>query len=586
MRRRHGSGPLLVFGPRSLDYDFGPSHPLTPLRFGPGIDLLRAIGAAPSVAPEPASDAELRTVHAAAYIDLVRAFSTDSDRRAAMGIGHSDNPPFAGMHEASAAVAGGSLRGIEAILRGDVEHAHHPGGGLHHAMPSAASGFCIYDDPALAVVRARADGLRVLYIDLDVHHGDGVQAICERDPGVLTLSLHESGRYLFPGTGFIHESGEGDAAGTSVNLPFEPYTGEQAWLTAVRGLVPSLAAVFGPDIVVSQHGADSHAWDPLAHLRVTTTAMGEAARIVDGVAHRWAGGRWLATGGGGYDAYRVVPRTWALTWLAGAHREPPDATPVEWRERWSAAAARFGTPGMPAALTDAPNAGSPVDPAQAAADVRSLATLERVRTALLPRLVQEAEDRGWWRPGIRWAGREIVAGIGEALAPVAAAGDARGSAVVRALAVGDVGRLTLASRTMPPFDPEDGRALLAAALAGGARMAAAITGDTIVGVAVAAPARGEPRVESLLALGVAPESRGGGLGRALLSALLDGRAPGVSMEARVGVAERDVVEPLPVDERMAMARRVLLGAGFELRPPSPDVLRDDPRAIEARFGPR
>jgi acetoin utilization protein AcuC len=163
-------------------------------------------------------------------------------------------------------------------------------------MPDRASGFCIYDDPALAVARARIDGLRVLYVDLDVHHGDGVQAIFYDDPGVLTLSFHETGRYLFPGTGEVDELGEGIAAGTSLNVPLQPGTGEGAWLTAIRSLVPEVAAAFGPDLVVSQHGADSHAFDPLAHLRVTTTAMGEVARLVDAVAHRYAGGRWLATG--------------------------------------------------------------------------------------------------------------------------------------------------------------------------------------------------------------------------------------------------------------------------------------------------
>jgi acetoin utilization protein AcuC len=590
MRIRDGSGPLLVFGPRSLAYDFGASHPLTPLRFGPGIDLLRAVGAVPSVAPEPASDAELRAVHAAGYIDAVRAFSADPSRPGAMGIGLSDNPAFAGMHEAAASVAGGSLRAMEAILRGEVEHAQHPGGGLHHAMRSAASGFCIYDDPALAVVRGRADGLRVLYVDLDVHHGDGVQAICLPDPGVLTVSLHESGRYLFPGTGFPDEAGEGTAAGTAVNLPFEPYAGDDAWIAAVRALVPSLAAVFGPDVVVSQHGADSHAWDPLAHLRVTTTAMAEAARIVDAVAHRWAGGRWLATGGGGYDIYRVVPRAWALTWLAGAHREPPDVTPVEWRERWAADAARFGIPGMPGAFEDAPNVGTPVDSAQAAAEARSLAMLERVRVALLPRLIREAEDRGWWWPGLAWAGRSLVPGAGAALPAVESRGGARvaarGTPMVRALEAGDLDRLRLDSRTVPPFDPEDGRSLLAAALAGGARVFAAIDGVEVAGVGVAAPSLGEAGVESLLALGVAPAYRASGLGRALLRALVDGRPPGTRMEAHVGVAERDVVEPLAVETRIGVARRLLAEAGFEIRPPSPDIARDDPRAIAARLGTR
>ena len=188
------------------------------------------------------------------------------------------------MHEASAAVAGGSIRAIEAILRGDVEHAQHPGGGLHHAMPERASGFCIYDDPALAIARARRDGLRVMYIDLDVHHGDGVQAMHWDDPGVLTFSIHETGRALFPGTGDVDEVGEGVAAGTSVNVPLPPATGEGAWLGAVTPLLPELAATFAPDLIVSQHGADSHAWDPLAHSNVTTTAHGAAARLVD--AHR------------------------------------------------------------------------------------------------------------------------------------------------------------------------------------------------------------------------------------------------------------------------------------------------------------
>ena len=261
----------------------------------------------------------------ARYLEAVKRFSVDPYGFPEAGIGEGgDCPPFAGMHEASAAVAGGSLRAVEAILRGDVEHAQHPGGGLHHAMPERASGFCIYDDPALAIARARRDGLRVLYIDLDVHHGDGVQAIHWDDPGVLTVSFHETGRALFPGTGDVDEVGEGVAAGTSVNVPLPPGTGERAWLAAVALLLPELAATFAPDLIVSQHGADSHAWDPLAHLNVTTTAHGAAARLVDTLAHRHARGRWLATGGGGYDAYRVVPRTWALTWLAGAHREVPD----------------------------------------------------------------------------------------------------------------------------------------------------------------------------------------------------------------------------------------------------------------------
>ncbi len=308
---------LLVFGPRSTDYDFGPGHPLTPRRFGPGIDLLRAVGAEPGLAPEPATDEELRLCHSRHYLDVVKRFSADPYGFSEAGIGDGgDDPPFPDMHEAAAAVAGGSIRAMEAILRGDAEHAQHPGGGLHHAMADHASGFCIYDDPALAIARARRDGHRVLYIDLDVHHGDGVQALHWADPGVLTFSIHESGRTLFPGTGDVGEVGHGPAAGTAVNLPLPAGTGAATWIAAIRLVLPEVAATFGPDVIVSQHGADSHAWDPLAHLEVTTTAMGEAARLVDTLAHRHAGGRWLATGGGGYDAYRVVPRAWALD-LAG-----------------------------------------------------------------------------------------------------------------------------------------------------------------------------------------------------------------------------------------------------------------------------
>ena len=379
--------PLLVFGPRSLDYDFGPAHPFTPRRFGPGISLLEAIGATPGLAPEPATDAELRLSHARHYLDVVKRFSEIDhgwmEAEAGIGAG-GDDPPFHGMHDAAAAVAGGSLRAVEAIIRGDVAHAFHPGGGLHHAMPSRAAGFCIYNDPALAIARARVEGLRVMYVDLDVHHGDGVEAIHAADPGVLTVSFHESGRYLFPGTGFADEIGEGAAAGTVVNVPLPPATGDGAWLTAVTSLLPELASEFRPDILVSQHGADSHAWDPLAHLANSVGAMGAAARLVHDLAHEHAGGRWLATGGGGYDVYRVVPRSWSLVWLAAAHRDVPDETPIAWRERWAVEAARFGQAPLPLTFDDPPTA---TEPATSREITR---TVEGVRSRVVPLLREVA----------------------------------------------------------------------------------------------------------------------------------------------------------------------------------------------------
>ncbi len=541
---------LLVFGPRSRAYDFGPSHPLTPRRFGPGIDLLRSLGAEPGLAPEPAPDTDLLLCHERRYLEIVKRFSASpfgEDARAGIGEG-GDDPPFAGMHEAGAAVAGGSLRAVEAILAGEEEHAFHPGGGLHHAMPGRASGFCIYNDPALAIARARQDGLRVLYVDLDVHHGDGVQAIHWDDPGVLTLSVHESGRYLFPGTGGAGELGEGVAAGTAVNVPLEPGTGEVAWLQAVRALLPELAAAFGPDLIVSQHGADSHAWDPLAHLRVTTTAMGEAARLVDAVAHRYARGRWLATGGGGYDAYRVVPRMWSLVWLAGAHLGVPTATSPAWRDSWAAEASRYGQAPLPTAFEDAPNAALPVDAGQLAAEERSRATTALARRLVVPRLLREARNRRWWDP---------LAAVSSSEPPPEAA-QRNDPAILTGVAADTWSRLTLAPRVVAPADPAAGHALILAAIRDGAEVSATVAGDLVVGLVMAGPAAPDgPR--DLLALGVAPAYRRAGLATRLLAASAADRA-------EVTLAERDPFEPLDVGLRGAIATRLLQRAGFDVRP--------------------
>jgi acetoin utilization protein AcuC len=553
------SGPLLVFGPNSGTYDFGPQHPLTPRRFGPGIDLLEHVGARPGLAPEPAADEDLLLCHTARYIAAVKRLSTDPWGPPEAGIGPGgDNPSFAGMHKAGASVAGGSLRAIEAVLRGDAEHAFHPGGGLHHAMPDRASGFCIYDDPALAISRVRREGLRVLYLDFDVHHGDGVQAIHWADPGVLTLSFHESGRYLFPGTGFVGEIGEGEAAGTSLNVPFEPGAGEDAWIAAVSSLVPAVAASFGPDVVVSQHGCDTHAWDPLAHLRLTTTAMGEAARIVDRVAHRWAGGRWLSTGGGGYDAYRVVPRAWSLVWLAGAHLPAPASTPIAWRERWAAEAIRFGQAPLPSAFIDEPNAGEPVSAEQRAAEEASLAGLGLVQMVAVPALLREAAARGWWDP---------LAHHGPlSKAPSGAA------TLLDPLTATDLERLTIAPRVIAPFDPGAAKELLLTALGAGSVAVAAVAGDAIVGLVLAAGGR-------LLAVGVTPAYRRQGLAGALLKALA-ARVDG-ELEAIITVAERDPVEPLDHALRASIARRLLERARFRLEPTPAPLVRSDPQALRA-----
>lgn len=366
--------PLVVFGEIVRTYDFGPGHPLTPRRFGPGIDLLRQVGAERFLEPAIATDEQLQRLHDRAYVEQVRSFSEDPDQPSGMGIGPGDCPAFSGMHDASAAIAGGSIEAVRQILAGAAKHAFNPGGGLHHAMASRASGFCIYNDVALGVAAARDAGHRVLYVDLDVHHGDGTQALFWDDPEVLTLSIHETGNSLFPGTGFLDETGGPGAEGTAVNLPLEPYSGDPSWWPIVESAVPALADAFQPTFLVTQHGCDSHAWDPLAHLRVTTASYARAVKFLDEIAHRHCEGRWLATGGGGYDAYRVVPRSWSLVWLAQAHRDTPDAIPEPWRNAWAAEAARYDQSPMPEHFIDGDGT-APAEPEGFTA--RNLATARR-----------------------------------------------------------------------------------------------------------------------------------------------------------------------------------------------------------------
>jgi acetoin utilization protein AcuC len=264
-----------------------------------------------------------------------------------------------------------------------VEHAFNPAGGLHHAMAGRASGFCIYNDVALAVARARDAGHRVMYVDLDVHHGDGTQALFWDDPDVLTLSIHETGLSLFPGSGFIDERGGSGAAGTKVNVPLQPYSGDGSWLAALDLVLPELAAAFRPTFLVSQHGCDTHAYDPLAHLRVTTRGYRAATFLLDGIAHEHCQGRWLATGGGGYDAYRVVPRSWSLVWLAQAHMDPPTETDAGWRQRWGPESARYDQSPPPAGFLDPAELVKPETDELAQANAR---TVERALTGALRHL--------------------------------------------------------------------------------------------------------------------------------------------------------------------------------------------------------
>jgi acetoin utilization protein AcuC len=263
------------------------------------------------------------------------------------------------MHRASALIAGQSVGAAEAVWSGDIAHAVNFAGGLHHAMPGSAAGFCVYNDAALAVARLLELGAeRVVFVDVDVHHGDGVQRAYYHDPRVLTVSLHETPLALWPGTGFVSESGRGAAAGTAVNIPLPAGTGDAAWLRAFHAVVPSVVRAFRPDVLVTQHGADSHREDPLADLNLSVDGQLASYRALRDLAGEVAGGRWLALGGGGYALVRVVPRAWTHLLALVADRDLDPATPIgpEWTKAASDARPMI-TP--PDSMSE--NGGAPVE---------------------------------------------------------------------------------------------------------------------------------------------------------------------------------------------------------------------------------
>ncbi|MGA5068204.1 acetoin utilization protein AcuC [Streptomyces exfoliatus] len=347
---------LLMWDEAVTGYDFGSEHPMDPVRLALTMSLVRAYGldrAVDVVAAKPAGDSTLRLVHREDYVAAVRAASVDP-RRAdqAYGLGTVDDPAFAGMHEVSALIAGQSVGAAEAVWRGEAAHAVNFAGGLHHAMPGGASGFCIYNDASLAIARLLELGAeRVAYVDVDVHHGDGVQAAFWEDPRVLTVSLHEHPRTLFPQTGWPEETGAtGPGEGGAVNVALPAGTGDAGWLRAFHAVVPELIADFRPQVLVTQHGADTHFEDPLAHLAVSLDAQRAVQEACHELAHTYAEGRWVALGGGGYAVVDVVPRSWTHLVGIAAHApvDPESVIPSSWRDE---AYARTRQPG-PARMTD------------------------------------------------------------------------------------------------------------------------------------------------------------------------------------------------------------------------------------------
>ena len=377
MAGRDGERVALVWDEALAGYDFGERHPLDPVRVELTVALIRAVGLLDQpnvdlVRPGTLDEVEVLRVHRPAFVRAVRRLSTDPTITAdwAFGLGPGDTPAFAGMHEASMLVAAASREAARLVLEGEAIHAFSPGGGLHHAMPDRAAGFCVYNDPAIAIDWLLEHGAeRVAYVDVDVHHGDGVEVMFADDPRVLTISLHESGRFLFPGTGHVDDIGGPGARGHAANVPLLPDTDGTLWLDTFDRVVPPLLEAFAPDVLVTQLGCDTHLEDPLAHLALRVDDQAAIVARLHALAHQVAGGRWVATGGGGYELVRVVPRAWTMAFAEMADASLPDEIPQDWREL--AASKRRGTPPTsfsdPAVEVDAAARGRAIEAAREAA---------------------------------------------------------------------------------------------------------------------------------------------------------------------------------------------------------------------------
>ncbi len=317
-----------------MAYDFGRRHPMAPLRLDLTMRLAGELGlldlpGLDVVGAEPADDAVLTTAHDAGYVAAVRRASADGELDLDRGLGTEDNPVFPGMHDVAARQVTGTVESALEVWRGEARHAVNLSGGMHHAMAGHASGFCVYNDAVAGIRAVLADGAeRVAYVDLDAHHGDGVERAFWDDPRVLTVSVHESGRTLFPGTGDPHDVGGPGAQGYAVNVALPAGTTDAGWLRAVHAVALPLVHAFAPQLVVSQHGCDSHGHDPLANLSVSVDAQRAGAMAVHEVAHQVADGRWVALGGGGYSIAEVVPRAWSHLIAIAAHEPVPVDTPV------------------------------------------------------------------------------------------------------------------------------------------------------------------------------------------------------------------------------------------------------------------
>ena len=329
-----------VYAPALGDYELSAEHPFKPIRLELTRTLLEAcnlLSETQIFAPDPFAETQLLTLHDPAFVAAVKAASSGTMPEDALqyGLGTSDNPVSLGLHDAILRICGATLAAVRLVASGGATRALSLAGGLHHAGRAKMSGFCTYNDVALAIHEAVTQyGLRVAYLDLDAHHGDGVQELFYASGKVMTVSVHESGRYLFPGTGFTFEVGRGAGRGLSVNVPLEPFTEDASYLETLETVLPKALAAFKPDLIVLQAGADMHRYDPLTDLHLSVQGVAESYRLVSRLADEFCGGRLVATGGGGYDPYRTVPRVWAQLWGALTGQSVPGEVPTAWRRAW------------------------------------------------------------------------------------------------------------------------------------------------------------------------------------------------------------------------------------------------------------
>jgi acetoin utilization protein AcuC len=315
---------VFMYSPRLEEYSYPPEHPFNTARAKNTRKILNSMGLLSGddrseVAPEPAERVALKKFHSARYLHTLKAASEGhwSSEALRMGLGTSDCPVFEGLYDYTVLAVGATLTAAKLIISRSADVAFNPSGGYHHAGPERASGFCYINDVVLACMLLAEAGKKVLYLDVDVHHGDGVAYAFYGRSDVLTISLHQDPRTLFPGTGFVDEIGTDRGKGYCVNVPLPIGTYDQAYMKAFEAIVPPLISAYGPDVIIFELGADALAGDPLAHLYLTNNVYADIINLLLALDRPV-----LMTGGGGYNVDNTV-RAWALAWsvLCGAAGE-------------------------------------------------------------------------------------------------------------------------------------------------------------------------------------------------------------------------------------------------------------------------